>query len=111
MIGFWVLGSRGDDICSEGMGHSPNRGVRVRVLHYADWQALQRLPRPHGNFLRGYLASTTSLRLTLLGKLLKQRDRAHQLCIQCFGAIDTVFIALTIRYSILALSVQRCTTA
>ena len=105
--GCWALGSCGDDIILEGVGRSPNRGVRVRVSHCAGWRASQRLPRPHGNFLRGYLASTTSLRLTSLGKLLKQWDRARQLCIQCFEAIDTLFVALTIRSSILALVVQQ----
>ena len=105
-FGCWAMGTRAVDIFLEGAGCSPNRGIRVRVSHCADWQALQRLPRPHGNFLQGYLASTTSLRLTLLGKLLKQQDRACQLCIQCFEAIDTLFVMLTICYSTLALGVQ-----
>ena len=83
------MGSRADDIFLEGVGRSPNQCVRVRMSHCADWQASQRLPHPHGSFLRVYLTSMTLLRSTLLGKLLKQQDRAHQLCIQCFEAIDT----------------------
>ena len=104
--GCWAWGSRTDDIFLEGVGRSPNRRARVRVSHCAGWQALQRLPCPHGNFLRGHLASTTSFRSTSLGKQLKQWDRAYQLCIQCFEAIDTLFVTLTMCYSTLALGVQ-----
>ena len=92
----------------EGAGCSPNRGVRVRVSHCADWRALQRLPRPHGNFLKGCLASMTSLRSTSLGKLLKQWDRACQLRIQCFEGIDTSCCA---NYTLLNSSSLCSTTA
>ena len=105
--GCWPPETHGDDIFLEGTGRSPNWGIRVRVLHCANWQALQRLPRPHGNFLRGYLASTTLIRLTSLGKLLKQQDSAHRLCIQCFKAIITLFVALDY---MLLYSCSRCST-
>ena len=72
---------------------------------------------PIGRLCRGYrvLMGTSSevnslarpcFGSTSFGKLLKQRDSTHQLCIQCFKAIATLFVALPIRYSTLALGVQ-----
>ena len=58
-----------------------NWGVRVQALHCTNWLASLRLPRPHENFLRGYLDSTTSFWSTLFGKLLKQMECIHLLCI------------------------------
>ena len=59
----------------------PNRSIRVRVLHCANRLASPRLPRPHENFPRGYLYSTTLFWLTSFGKLLKQWECTHRLYI------------------------------
>ena len=64
-IGFerWEL--KGDDICSEGEGCSPNQCARVQWSHCTGWRPLQRLPHPRGNFPLGDLARTTSLWVNL----------------------------------------------
>ena len=46
---------------------------------------------------------------TALGMLIKQRDSAHQLCIQCFEAMVTLFVVLN--YTLLNSSSQCSTSA